>query len=150
MLIQQLLLFSIWLSIYFNYTIFLKKADFKLEKWLKMRFFRKQKWSYKNKQYKQREREIGHISIKFILVLTYSNPGGRYFVTWVKQSNKNLFHRKNYTRLHNHTVALITERVAVNRLSHRALAANAQKYSKCCHGKAVIKRNIIRKNYYFR
>lgn len=95
-------------------------------------------------------RKIGHISIKFILVLNYSNPGGRYFVTRVKQSNKNMFHGKKTWRLHNHMVTLITERAAVNRLSHQTRAANAQKYSKRCHGIAVIKRNIIPKNYYFR
>lgn len=143
-LIQQLLLFQFGFRLYFNYQIFFEQADFILEKW--------SKWDFcGNTYYEQyKQREIGHISIKFILVLTYSNPGGRYFVTWVKQSNKNMFHGKKTWRLHNHMVALITERAAVNRLSHQTLAANAQKHSKRCHGIAVIKRNIIPKNYYFR
>lgn len=44
-----------------------------------------------------------------------------------------MFHGKKTWRLHNHMVALITERAAVNRLSHQTLAANAQKYSERCN-----------------
>lgn len=142
-LIQQLLLFQFGCRLFLIIRYSLNRQ---------ILYWKNGKWDFCGntfyEQYKQRE--IGHISIKFILVLTYSNPGGRYFVTWVKQSNKNMFHGKKTWRLHNHMVALITERAAVNRLSHQTLAANAQKYSKRCHGIAVIKRNIIPKNYYFR